>query len=235
MAIHPFLAMTAEEMRNCPQIPEKIAWMSCHFSSCGRGLTNLPSSLPPDSLLILDDSTPICGHDPEWVIEQLAECISKLECCGLLLDFQQKPNSESDKFVSILTASLPCPVVVSDRYAKNAACPVFLSPVPPSVALQSHIAPWKGRDIWLELALDGELITLTEHGAEAAPLSTIHPDKPGFCEDDLHCHYKIDLEENAAHFTLWRTREDLDALITEAEALGVSCCIGLYQELHSFG
>ena len=33
-------------------------------------------------------------------------------------------------------------------------------------------------------------------------------------------------------FTLFRTPEDLDALLTEGEALGVTRAVGLYQELH---
>ena len=50
-------------------------------------------------------------------------------------------------------------------------------------------------------------------------------------EETLFCHYCVDMEENAARFTLWRTREDLGNLMAEAEKLGVSTAVGLYQEL----
>lgn len=231
MAILRYLAMTAAEIRNFPNFPREIAWMACHFSPYGLGLSNLPSSLPPDSLLIVDDITPIHGHDPDWIAAQLRECAEALACRGVLLDFQRPDCEETAKLVKTLTTSLPCPVGVFDSYADGLDCPVFLPPVPPSTPLAEYLAPWEGREIWLELALDGEIITLSEQGAEVTPLSHAEWEEQGFAEDELHCHYKITLEENSARFTLWRTREDLDGLIEEAENLGVSCCVGLYQEL----
>ena len=47
MAITPFLAMTAAEFRKKEDLPDKIAWMACHFSPYGLGLSNLPQRLPP--------------------------------------------------------------------------------------------------------------------------------------------------------------------------------------------
>ena len=64
MAIAPFLAMTGAEMRNNSVLPDKIAWMACHFSPYGTGLSNLPKNLPAGSLLMVDDITPPHGHDP---------------------------------------------------------------------------------------------------------------------------------------------------------------------------
>lgn len=234
MPIQPFLAMTAAEMRNASSFPEKTAWMACHFSPYGTGLSNLPASLPPDSLLILNDRTPICGHDPQRIAEQLEECIGSLGCCGLLLDFQRSGSQELGHLIQHLADTLPCPVIVSDLYAEAENCPVFLSPVPSSVSLKEHIAPWTGRDIWLEIALEGEVIDLTEKGAQVTPLP--HPDQDwqGFSEKNLHCHYHITLEEDSAKFTLWRTREDWDQLLEEAESIGIPAAVGLYQELHTF-
>ena len=47
----------------------------------------------------------------------------------------------------------------------------------------------------------------------------------------LHCHYTIETNEKAARFTLWRTKEDLEALLEEAEKSGIVGYVGLYQEL----
>ena len=232
MAIHPFLAMTAAEMRGNSSLPGKIAWMACHFSPYGTGLSNLPAALPPDSLLILNDRTPIHGHDPELIARQLGDCVRRLGCRGLLLDFQRPGCAETAELAKFLTNVLSFPVGVSEFYAADADCPVFLAPVPPSMPLEAHIAPWEGREVWLELALGGEVITLTEQGAEATPLPFADDAEQCFAEDRLHCHYKIDLEENAARFTLWRTPEDLEELTSEAEAQGIPAMIGLYQELH---
>ena len=47
----------------------------------------------------------------------------------------------------------------------------------------------------------------------------------------LHCHYSIEEKQDAVVFRTWRTREDLSALILDAERLGVALSVGLYQEL----
>ena len=78
MAIRPFLAMTAAEIRGTETLPPKTAWMACHFSPYSTGLSNLPKALPPGSMVILDDITPIHGHDSETIAALLeAERISR--------------------------------------------------------------------------------------------------------------------------------------------------------------
>ena len=231
MAIAPFLAMTAAEMRNISVYPPKIAWMACHFSPYGTGLSNLPRELPPGSLLILDDVTPPHGHDPVLIAEQLTQCTELLQCRGILLDFQRRNCPETAALAKHLTQALPCPTAVSDSYASDLSCPVFLSPLPPSVPLEAYLAPWKGRDIWLELGLEGEILTLTEQGCTATSLPYPDPDADGFSDENLHCHYTTETNEKAARFTLWRTSEDIKQLLEEAETLGVTAAVGLFQEL----
>ena len=232
MPILSYLAMTAAEIRRIGIFPGKTAWMACHFSPYGTGLSCLPRTLPPDSLLMVDDITPIRGHDPQHIAAQLAERAEALHCRSILLDFQRPDCPETAALVRYLCGALPCPVAVSSLYAGDVDAAVLLPPVPPSVPLEAHLAPWTGRELWLELALDGEVITLTEDGARTTPLPYADIEGPGFAEDTLHCHYQIELREDAARFTLWRTREDLKALTEEADHFGISCCIGLYQELH---
>lgn len=229
MAFRPFLAMTAAEMRNCAAFPAKVSWMACHFSPYGLGLSNLPQALPPGSILILDDITPLHGHKPEVIAVQLAQCVQALQCAGVLLDFQRPDVEETAILVRFLAKSLPCPVAVSDLYAVGLTCPVFLSAPPCHVPLEEHMEPWQDREIWLEMALCKEVITLSSSGPEIAPLP--FRKEEGFAEETLHCHYRVQTMEDCAIFTLWRTREDLDALLEEAEGLGISSGIGLYQEL----
>ena len=234
MAIAPFLAMTAAETRNHSVLPPKIAWMACHFSPYGLGLSNLPQRLPPHALLLLDDITPIREHDPQRITEQLLNCLESLNCHGVLLDFQRPDVPETAVLVNHLTQTLPCPVIVSESYACELSCPVFLPPVPPSVALEEYISPWEGRSIWMEIGLTGELLTLTEQGCETVPLPFPNEASEGFPEKALHCHYRIETNEKSARFTLWRTEKDLAALLEEAEGLGISGAVGLYQEFSKF-
>ncbi|MBE6975811.1 MAG: hypothetical protein E7439_01255 [Ruminococcaceae bacterium] len=228
MAIPVYLALTAAEFRRCTALPPHCAWLSCLFSPYGRGLSNVPKQLPPNALLILSDRTPVCGHDGELIKAQLEEAISALNCCGLLLDFQRPGCPEAQKIAACLT-KLPCPVAVSASYAKELDCPVFLPPVPLDVPLKEYVQPWAGRDIWLEAATQNASIMLTAQGAsykedyEEAPLSHI--------DAALHCHYHVQPGQEEAIFYLRRTREDLDALLAEAETFGITRAVGLFQEL----
>ena len=234
MAITPFLAMTAAEMYASSSLPEKVAWMACHFSPYGTGLSNLPKAMPPGSLLMVDDITPPHRHDPVLIAEQLSACVETFPCSGVLLDFQRSGFEETQAIAGYLAQALPCPTVVSSSYAEDLDCPVFLPPVPPSVCPEDHLLPWNGREIWLEIGLDGEILTLTETGCNGTSLPCPDLDADGFSDDVLHCHYTIETTEKAARFTLWRTKEDMEQLLAEAEALGVVGAVGLYQELHGF-
>ena len=233
MAIAPFLAMTAAEIRENTIFPSKTAWLGCRFSTRNPGLSNLPTVLPSESLLILTDQTPFDGHDPGLILRQLGECLERLSCRALLLDFQRPGIPEVAELSKQLTASLPCPVIVSACYGQDQDCPIFLPPVPPSVPLQEWLSPWKGREIWQELAMDGECITLTEQGAEITPLP-YGWSGDGFSDKQLNCHYHIEQGPDTVKFTLWRTGEDLAALAGRAEVEGITHFVGWYRELHCF-
>lgn len=231
MATRQYLAMTSAEIAENPSVSPNICWMACHFSPDGRGLSDLPSQLPEGVVLSLDDSIPMAGHDKETISRQLNDALRKYHCSALLLDFQRPGCEEAAVLAEYLVRVLPCPVVVSESYAQNLNAPVFLSPAAPSVLPEQHFAAWKGRDIWLELGLDGEAILLTEEGCTVTPLPRFVPAEEGHRDEKLHCHYTIEQVQGGVCFTLWRTWEDLQALAEEAEALGVVGTIGLYQEL----
>jgi len=233
MATHPYLAMTAAEFAAARPLPEKIAWMACHFSPYGTGLSNLPPALPEGSLLILNDRIPICDHDSIRIADQLAQTANVLNCSGILLDFQKPEDPALCDLAAHLIDSLSCPVAVSEEYAHGCDCPVFLSPCPHHTPLQEHIEAWNGRELWLDLAVDAETITLTKKGAVILPLPLGETSENGHWDKGLHCHYSIESGADFARFTLWRTREDLEALAQEAERLGIHTLVGLYQELKS--
>ena len=228
MALPLYLAQSAAEMAGNP-LPRNGAFLSCRFSPGGQGLSNFPEELPSCSILILDDSTPMDGHDPRVITEQLSREISRLSCEAFLLDFQRPGNTGQLELAKILTQSLTCPVGVSKFYARDCVCPVFLPPLPPDKCLSEYLMPWAGREIWLEAALDGIMLTLTEAGCTAEPLFDF-PEE-GLSDEKLHCRYTVETAADSALFRLWRTRADLDALLAESEAFGVTRAIGLWQEL----
>lgn len=225
-----YLAKTKAEFRLEDFSSSSSAWMACHFSPYGTGLSNLPRKLPPDSLLMLDDITPMHGHDIRFIGEQLQYCVEKFRCRGVLLDFQRPGYPECERLISHLSEALPCPVGVSSLYGKAANTPVLLPPLPFCTPLKTYLSSWQGREIWLETALEGETIVLTENGSESSPLSRSALPEGGFPEENLHCHYKAETSEDRITFTLWRTREDVEELLNEGSALGVALAVGLYQE-----
>ncbi len=230
MALPLYLAMTAGEIQENSDLPPKLGYMACHFSPYGTGLSNLPNRLPAGSLLILNDRTPIRGHDPELIRAQLEHVLSHNGCRGLLLDFQQPEREETAALATRLAHSLPCPVGLSHHYEDAGDGPVFLPPPPPDIPLAEYLQPRKGREIWLEAALDTLVLSVTDQGCTSSPLPRPVL-RDGFPDRKLHCHYQITEHTDRVDFTLFRTREDLTSLLAEAENLGVAMAVGLWQEL----
>ena len=228
MVLPLYLAQTSLEMAG-NSLPAHPAYMACHFSSSGPGLSNLPVSIPAGTMLVLDDSAPMADHDPELIMHQLSDTILQHNCESLLLDFQRKDIPGQQELAKLLTDSLSCPVGVSEIYAERLSCPVFLPPVPPDKPLRDYLAPWQGREIWLEAALEGITLTLTEAGCSVEALYDFP--EHGLTDEALPCHYTVGTTEKSAIFHLWRTRQDLESLLSEAESLGVTKAIGLWQEL----
>ena len=231
MAFEHFLAMTSAEYGAAAPLPRRLAWMACHFSPDDGGLRDLPEQLPEDSLLILNDRLPISGHNGQRILEQLSEVIRKFRCRGLLLDFQRKGSGELADLADHLHRALPCPVCATPEYAPE-GCPVFLPPVPVQQKMEDYLAPWKGREIWLESALSSCEIRLTPRRAEYDILT--ERNALPFFEQKLLCHYGIQIGQGFVRFSLLRTPEDLGLLLKKAEALGVTAAVGLYQELGDF-
>ena len=225
MVLPFYLALTAAEFAFCSRLPEKTAWMACHFSSYGTGLSNLPPQLPENAMVILNDRTPIHGHDPKQILCQLKE----VNPHRLLLDFQRQAVDETKALTSFLVENMDCPVGVSHFYAQGLDCPVFLPPVPADVPLEDYFAPWKGHEIWLEVSCEGVTYTVTDKGSTATPL--LHAPEDGLEDAQLFCHYKMETYENRAQFHLYRTPEDLLGLLKNAKSHGVTTAVGLYQEL----
>lgn len=223
----PYLAMTAAEIHASATLPEKLAWMACHFSPYGTGLSNLPGHLPENSLLILNDRTPVHGHDPERILAELTEAVEKFSCAGVLLDLQ-RPGSQEAAAIAKRLLTLPCPVAVSESYAGDLDCPIFLPPVPLRIPLAEYLAPWQGREIWLDAAPGGERITVTAQGAAVLPETVTEP--LPFRDEELLCHYRLELNPNAAVFTLSRTRDDLRDLLGATKKYGVTTAVALWQE-----
>lgn len=220
-----FLAQTAAEFQQ--ELPENAqkAWMACHFSPYGTGLSNLPATLPENSMVIVNDRTPVAGHDPERIAAQLGQLAQTLQVSRVLLDFQRPGESRTAAICKAISQSLPCPVGVSEPYAKGLDCPVFLPPVPLHMPPADYITPWQDRRVWLELAPSCAAYRITESGC-FQDVGNTTGQFPHF-DQQACCRYRIEMLKDTICFTLYRGWEEL-ALLREHGA--VDCFVGLYQE-----
>lgn len=227
MPIPIYLAMTAAEFSLCDPLPEKIGYMACHFSPYGTGLSNCPAHLPPGSILILNDRTPIHGHDPQQVADTLAQLAERFRCAGILLDLQRPGIPEAAQVVHTVCAASSCPVAVTEPYCAHSACGVFLTP-PLHLPLESFLAPWQGREIWLEAAIETAEYVVTEQGCAVQPLPC-PPQAFPHRDDHAFCRYHIAAEKDRIVFSLQRSREEIAAM--QNFPGNVRCMVGLYQQL----
>lgn len=230
MVLPLYLAMTAAEIQNSSALSEKIAWMACHFSPYGKGISNVPASLPPGSMLILNDRIPPQGHDPQIVAQQLAEAAAQVGAQRLLLDFQRPGIPLLQEVAQAVVESAGCPVAVTPLYAEGLPCPVFLLPRLHK-PLAEQLRAWQGREVWLEAALECWQVTVTEEGSRFAEIAVPEEEDFPHADEKLHCRYRTQVSEDHVRFTLLRDAAQLQALLQEAENLGAACAVGLYQQL----
>ena len=224
MALIPYLAMTAGEILENGAFPQRLALMVSR-----TGLGEIPGWIPSGGILLLTDAQPPQPDDFE-LLKRLAR---EGRFSMVILDFQVHDREENRVFAARAVSELDSPVCVTAEYARTLDCPVLLPPVPLDVPVEEYLAPWKGREIWLEAALDGMTVTVDEKGAHAEVRMRGQPAEGEREEAQLCCHYSMTLGENAV-FSLRRTEEDLRRLLEKAEAYGAAGAVGLYQELAGF-
>ena len=231
MVLPLYLALTAAEISSQEVLPVPMAYMGCSFSPYSLGLSGIPTSLPEGCMLIVNDRMSCQGHSPDLVTEQLQRAVEQFSCESVLLDFQRPPESESIATVNTIIRSLSCPVAVTEGFARDLDCPVFLSPAPLNIPLADHLAPWQGREIWLEAALEQMELRVTSEGISA--VSQFPPEglTGGFFEQTLCCNYRTRVDSNQIRFNLFDTRESLEKKLELAHSLGISRAVGLWQEL----
>ena len=225
-----YLAMTAAEFCQKPPEMYSMGYMACHFSPYGTGLSNVPETLPPGSMLILNDRTPVCGHDPQLIARQLAQAAEALQCSRVLLDLQRPAEALTAQIAQAAVQALPCPTAVSACYADGLRCPVLVPPVPLLQPPGDYLQPWQGREIWLEIAPQRSNFVITEAGCRE---DTYCPDAhaPIHWDNELCCRYSMQTNGAQVIFSVKRDKDALHQLLQQARPFGVTCGVGLYQEL----
>ena len=202
MVLPLYLAMTGAEICTIT-----------HPAYLMEDLSDLP---PPGFLPVVTDRFPIDG-------QALHRFCQGRE--AVVLDFERPPTPA----LAAAVQGLPCPAAAPPGYSDRG--PVFLPPPPLHVPLAQHLAPWQGREIWLEAALQRQTIVVTASGAEISAPSPAGNLSGGFYDKHLHCRFTQEIRPDRAVFTLFDTPETLKEKLDHAAALGVTRAVGLYQEL----
>ena len=227
MSLRFYLAMTEAEIRSATSLPRHLAYMACHFSPYGMGLTNIPKQLPPGSILIVNDRVPVFHHNSELILRQLTAAVQKLNVFGVLLDFQICDVPLTTQIVKTLADSLPCPVAVSPAYGEALSCPIFSAP-----ALHQRFCDFppikKGRSLWLDTYQETALYKVTPNGCTTGKSARISGNS--FLDETLQCRYAFSVEKDGAVFTLSRQASEMTGYLQVAQQAGVSVAVGLYQQ-----
>lgn len=229
MDLSIYLAVTGAELRGLDSRGRSLAWMACRFSQSGTGISGAPTSLPPKSILMLTDEIPAQDHEPGRIAAEMIQAAQALDCSRILLDFQRPNDPKTTEISAAIIKASPIPVGISALYAHQFDCPVLVSPSPIWHSLDHYIAPWHGREIWLEAILEDALVTVTDTGSQYSLCNAIGS-YPLFHEG-LCVSYRTEVTANAIHFFLHRGKEELDKLLEKANAHDITTAIGLYQQL----
>ena len=233
MSLPVYLALTGAEFPHRPDHYQNLAYMACHFSPYGTGLSNTPRHLPPGCLLILNDRIPLFRHDPERITGELREAVETSECNGVLLDFQREKTPLQEQIAQAIVGALPCPVAVTEGYCNRLDCPVFLCP-PLYATPEETLAKWDGREIWLDLGLWQQTLTLTEAGCDIGATLPVAELEDSFFSEELCCSYRVEVLEDRAVFTLQREGTHLQMLLDRCQDPPVTRAVGLYQEIGQY-
>lgn len=226
MGFPQYLAMTAAESALHPVVNHPVARLGCSFGE--KGLAGLPETLPPDSILILDDRVPMTDQPAAEIANVLEKTLTRFSCRGLLLDFQRPEVHAQRALAAYLYGRLPVPMAAPPGYAPE-GCPLFLPPIPPDTAVETALAPWAGREIWLDTTLAEQTLHLTAAGCTASENLQPGP-ADGFYDQALCCLYRIQQTDDGFLFRLSRDLRCTQALLERAAKLGLTLAIGLWQE-----
>ena len=220
-----FLAQTASEFALTVPEGAKKAWMACHFSSYGTGLSNFPQELPAGSMVILNDRIPVFGHDPGRIAAELTQLVETHSVSHVLLDLQRPGDPAAAGIARAVAGQLPCPVGISPAYAGDLDCAVCLPPLPPHKHPEEWMAPWLTRPLWMELAPVCRAYAIRADGCQWTDIPYTG-DFP-LWDDGAKCHYRIETGADHIRFVLKRGLQELELLRNTSQ---IQCFVGLYQE-----
>ncbi len=161
-----------------------------HFSVSGPGLSSRPHRLPPGSLILLDDQTPWNGHSLEAVCQETTDVLLRTGAAGLLLDFERPPTDETACLAQCLIQCCQeagCPIGMPPDYLGSGGGRRLPPPLPCHRTPEQALAPYHGREIWLEAAAGGCQVTL---GADTPAICPGRPPPPGGRVRTVHRIYR---------------------------------------------
>ena len=240
MSVPRYLAMTAGDFSVASSLPPRVAWMAMHFSMSSPGLSNRPHTLPPGSLILLDDQIPwSSGHSLEAVCQEAVDTLLRTGAAGLLLDLERPPTEETRRLAGYLAQccrEAGCSIGMPPAYLDQTEAAVFLPPLPCHCPPQTVLEPYRGREIWLEAVPAGCRIYLSGARASVMPeqaeaLEAEGAAFPTFSSGPLHCRYFSKPVGSGIQLSLYDTEETLLEKLDACESLGVTRAVGIWRQI----
>ena len=231
MVLPLYLAMTGREILAAQPSASRCAYMACHFSPYGLGLSNLPKALPEGAVILLSDRIPPGGHDAEVVVAQLEELVRQFQPKAIVLDLETAGNGFCRELAVKCSGISGAEITVAAAYAKDLPCSVFVGAGALWTPAEKLLKPWQGRKLWVEAVLQRGLVTVTDQGAGYEELPWEPPEEELPVDEDLQVAYRIRQTKDAVEVMLWRGKEQLPKWMEKLEQLGAEGFLGLYQQL----
>ena len=227
MDIKCYIAMTEAEIYSAPKLPQHTAWMACHFSPYGTGLTNLPRRLPENAMVILNDRIPPSGHD----MVEIADTLNSINCNCYLLDFQIPKKKETEILVQYLSSQLRKPAAVSEYYSHCTNGPI-LAGLSPHRKVSDIIHDHSDREIWLELTTDIQMLSVYSDHTESISMNTGKQWKKYIAWDGICSRYHIELFDDHVDYYFSRTIPQIKQHLSQIDQTKITKAIALYQQFH---
>ena len=239
MSIPLYLAMTAADFSSCSRLPPHVAWMACHFSASGTGLSNQPNSLPPESLLILDDQIPWNGHSLEQECRETAALLQKTGAEGILLDFERPPTEETLAMAILLTrhcTAVGTAIGMPELYAQLPEAAIFLPPLPCYQTPAQALSHYGGRELWLEASGNGCRLEVGAQGTQIIPespdlLQVESTQHALFQDPGLLCQYFTEKTEEGIRINLFDIPGSLQEKLDACEEFGATRAVAPWQQM----
>lgn len=223
MGIGPYHLMSPGEIHKfSPSAPVAVLLCCAPFSP---GLLIGPSRLPKGSVAVFTDRVTPTFHQSGRIAGELKALMKTLHSPALILDW----TGELSPWLEELLKQLCGVQLVLPPHLAGKEDSAVLVPSVVEKSLEDLLAPWNGRQIWLDMVSSAAQLTLTRNGCEVVPWQASIREGDLY-DETLCCQYRVETAQEEARFYLYETQQTRMKKLEKARSLGVAGAIGLWKD-----